>query len=99
MGYVLDRFHARRHVGPWCVANVHTDTAKNECHVDRINTSACEMSFAWSAGYKHSFRKNARWTTNLFIQELLDLHHVDKFWKGSLSSVGGSTENTSWSSS
>ena len=95
MGYVLDRVLDRGHVDP----NVQPDTAENECHVDGFSTSACEMLFAWSAGYKHSFRKKGRWTKNLFIHELLDLHNVDKFGKCSLASVANSTENTSWPTS
>ena len=81
MIYILDRFHARGHVDPWCLANVHPDVEENAKHIEGKNTSACEIFFSWLARYKHSFRKMGRWTGNFYIQELIDLHNVDKFYQ------------------
>ena len=77
MLYILDRFHASGHVDAWSLANVHPAVPENSAALEGVNTSACEILFAWLARYKHGFRKMNRWMGNFFAQEVLDLHNQE----------------------
>lgn len=99
MRYVLDRFHASAHTDPWCKENVHPGTPENVALLGDRNTSACEILFHWLARYKHSFRHMGRWTANMFVQELLDLHNEDVFPTTTCPAVASQSSSSSSSSS
>ena len=58
MQYVVDKFHARGHVDPWCKQNCHPEAAGNKELIQQINTSVCEITFARLSRFKQMTRKN-----------------------------------------
>ena len=69
--YVLDRFHARTHTDKWCQTNCSPNTETNRPRLDKVNSSACEILFAWFSGFKASFRHMGRLTGHFFVSEIL----------------------------
>ena len=57
VAFVIDKFHARGHVDPWCSQHCAPRTTENAQLVCNANTSICEITFAWLARYKHVVRK------------------------------------------
>ena len=56
--FVVDRFHFRNHVSPWCKLYVNPKKAEDDGFLAKeTNTEAAESSFAWLARSKHIFRK------------------------------------------
>ena len=74
--YVVDRFHARGHVDEWCRQNCCPGVPETDAAIEGVNTSICEITFAWIARYKHIFRKMNRWTGNFFISEMCYGHNA-----------------------
>lgn len=79
--YILDRWHARNHVDPWCKENVHPKNEENQPFVEGQNTSRCEILFSWLRKYKHMFRTMGRWSANFFIQEVLEMHNEEHVYR------------------
>ena len=73
--FVIDKFHARGHVDPWCRQHCHPDAPGNAERLQLVNTSACELLFAWLSGYKGAFRHMRKQTAQFFILELLDMRN------------------------
>ena len=79
MKYILDKFHAKGHVDPWCTANVAPDTPENAQILLGKNTSICETTFQWLSRYKHMYRKMNRWSGNFFrVRARADAFQVSK---------------------
>ena len=67
VAFVIDKFHARGHVDPWCSQHCAPRTTENAQLVCNANTSICEITFAWLARYKHMVRKMGEWTSKFFV--------------------------------
>ena len=80
MRYILDRFHAKGHVDPWCLEHVHPENDGNKQLIEGKNSSRCEILFTWLKNYKHMFRTMGRWTGNFFVQEMLEMHNEENVY-------------------
>ena len=99
MCYILDRWHARNHVDAWCKENVHPGNDENAPLIQGRNSSRCEILFSWLRKYKHMFRTMGRWTSNVFVQELLEMHNEEHVYTSASSSKSKSTTSSTSSSS
>lgn len=77
MLYVTDKFHSRGHVDPWCLDNCGPGVPENSEAIDAMNTSICEITFAWLARFKHMTRKMKQWAFWFFIQEVIYCRNAD----------------------
>ena len=73
--YILDRFHARAHSDRWCQEHCSPNTKTNQPRLAKVNSSACEILFAWFSGFKKSFRHMSRLTGHFFVSEILLLRN------------------------
>ena len=64
-------FHARTHTDKWCQTNCSPNTKTNRPRLDKVNSSACEILFAWFSGFKAFFRHMGRLTGHFFVSEIL----------------------------
>ena len=71
MKYIVDKFHSRGHVDAWCVANCGPNVPENSEVVTEINTSICEITFAWLARFKRMTRKMNQFSFWFFDQEVV----------------------------
>lgn len=76
--YVVDRFHARGHVDPWCLENVHPKSPLVSKYVEEMNTSICEITFTWLSRFKHMYRKMNEHTSSFFMQEMIDERNAQR---------------------
>ena len=77
--YLIDRFHARGHIDPWCLKHCHPESAEASSLLQGLNTSVCEWTFQWLGRYKHMYRKMSRWTGAFFVTELIDARNEHHF--------------------
>ena len=73
--YIIDKFHARGHVDPWCLEHCHPKAQEVQGLLDGVKTSICEVTFAKFSRWKHMFRKMGRWTGLFFMSEMVDLNN------------------------
>lgn len=85
MKFIVDKFHARTHVDEWCLKHTSPSAPENQTDANAINTSICEITFAWLARYRHMTRKMAQWTFWFFAQEIIHDRNVDLLHKKGIS--------------
>ena len=84
MKFIVDKFHSRAHVDEWCVKHTSPKAPENAEDANNINTSICEITFAWLARCRHMTRKMAQWTFWFFVQEIIHGRNVDLLRKAGI---------------
>ena len=69
---VIDRFHLRNHKDPLCKHKFNMNLIPQ---LKGVNSSICEQTFRWLAGYKHVLKHMKRVRFNMFIVRLATLHN------------------------
>ena len=77
--YVVDRFHSKGHVDPWCRDNCLHTTAENAPFMAGVNSSACEQLLSSLGRYKYIVSKMGRATATFYLNEVVELRNRARF--------------------
>ena len=73
--WILDRWHAKNHVGEWCKSNVDPSLPFLKPFIRGHNTEICESTNAWLAGFKHAVRHMQQFSFKFHLATNMDCHN------------------------
>jgi hypothetical protein len=73
--WILDRWHAKNHVGEWCKKNVDPSLPFLQPFIRGHNTEICESTNAWLAGFKHAVRHMNQFSFKFHLATNMDCHN------------------------
>jgi hypothetical protein len=73
--WILDRWHAKNHVGEWCKNNVNPSLPFLKPFIRGHNTEVCESTNAWLAGFKHAVRHMHQYSFKFHLAFNMDCHN------------------------
>ena len=90
--YVIDRFHAKGHKDPWCLANCMWSSPENEELIQQLrrpgakfNDSICEQLFSKLGRHKFVVSKMGMATSAFYLNEVAELRNLERLWASRVS--------------
>ena len=73
--WILDKWHAKNHVGTWCKKNVCPTLPFLAPFLHGHNTEVCESTNAWLAGFNHAVRHMHQYTFKFHLATNMDCYN------------------------